>query len=57
MLDGNNIKIRLVIVQHDAEIQHYDIRNYYIFGICPSSRILKTREHDVLETGPVSVLS
>jgi hypothetical protein len=27
-----------------------------VFGLCPSSGILKTREHNVLETGPVSVL-
>jgi hypothetical protein len=31
-------------------------RNYWIFGLCPSSGILDAREHDVSETGSVSVL-
>jgi hypothetical protein len=31
-------------------------RNYYVFGLCPSSGILKTREHSVSETGSVSIL-
>jgi hypothetical protein len=30
--------------------------NYYVFGLYPSSGILKTREHNVSETGSVSVL-
>jgi hypothetical protein len=35
----------------------YDTRNYRVFGLCPLSRILKnTREHNVSETGSVSVL-
>jgi hypothetical protein len=31
-------------------------RNYRVFGLCPSSGILKTREHNVSETGSLSVL-
>jgi hypothetical protein len=31
-------------------------QNYWGFGLCPSSCILKTREHTVSETGSVSVL-
>jgi hypothetical protein len=31
-------------------------QNYKIFGLCPSSSILKIREHNVSETGSVSVL-
>jgi hypothetical protein len=34
----------------------YNTQNYWIFGFCPSSGILKTREHNVSETGSVSVL-
>jgi hypothetical protein len=28
-----------------------NIQNYWVFGLCPSSGILKTIEHKVLETG------
>jgi hypothetical protein len=31
-------------------------QNYWVFGLFPSSGILDTRKHDVLETGCVSVL-
>jgi hypothetical protein len=31
-------------------------RNYWGFGLCPSSGILNTREHNVSEIGPVSIL-
>jgi hypothetical protein len=34
----------------------YNTRNYWVFGLCPSSGILKYREHNVSETGSVSVL-
>jgi hypothetical protein len=35
----------------------YSTGNYWGFGLCPSSGILKnTREHKVSETGSVSVL-
>jgi hypothetical protein len=34
----------------------YITQNYWVFGLCPSSCILKTREHNVLETGYVSIL-
>jgi hypothetical protein len=30
--------------------------NYWVFGICPSSSILKTRKDNVSETGSVSLL-
>jgi hypothetical protein len=30
--------------------------NYWVFGLYPSSNILKTRENNVSETGTVSVL-
>jgi hypothetical protein len=34
----------------------YKSQNYWVFGLCLSSGILKTREHNVLETRSVSVL-
>jgi hypothetical protein len=34
----------------------YNTRNYWVFGRCPSSGILKIREHNISETGSVSVL-
>jgi hypothetical protein len=34
----------------------YNYNNYWVFGLCPSSGIQKTREHKVSETGSVSVL-
>jgi hypothetical protein len=35
----------------------YDIRDYWVFGLCLSSGILKAvKEHNVSETSPVSVL-
>jgi hypothetical protein len=32
----------------------YNTWNYKVFGLCSSSGILKTREHNILETDPVS---
>jgi hypothetical protein len=32
------------------------VQNYWVCGLCPLAGILKTREHDVSETGCVSVL-
>jgi hypothetical protein len=41
----------------DTYIQLEDYtRNYWVFGLCSLSGILKTREHNVSETGSVSVL-
>jgi hypothetical protein len=34
----------------------YKTRNYWIFGFCPLSGVLKTRKHKVSETGSVSVI-
>jgi hypothetical protein len=34
----------------------HNTQNYWLFGLCPSSGILKTREHIVSEIGSVSVL-
>jgi hypothetical protein len=34
----------------------YNTQNYWDFGLYPLSGIIKTREHDVSETGSVSVL-
>jgi hypothetical protein len=35
----------------------HNTQDYWGFGLCPLSGILKnTKEHDVFETGPVSVL-
>jgi hypothetical protein len=31
-------------------------QNYWVFGLCPSSGILKIRKHNFSETGSVSVL-
>jgi hypothetical protein len=36
--------------------QHYKTQNYWDFGHFSSSDILENRNHDVLETGSVSVL-
>jgi hypothetical protein len=37
--------------------KHYNYtKTYWVFGLCPSSGILKTREYNVLEIGSVSVL-
>jgi hypothetical protein len=33
-----------------------DTQNYWVFGLCPSSGILKTRKHGVSEIGSVTVL-
>jgi hypothetical protein len=32
----------------------YNTRNYWVFGLTPLSSILKTREHNVSETGSVA---
>jgi hypothetical protein len=34
----------------------YKSQNYWVWGLCPSSCILKTRERNVSETGSVSIL-
>jgi hypothetical protein len=34
----------------------YNTQNYGVFGPCPSSGILKTREHSFSETGSVCIL-
>jgi hypothetical protein len=34
----------------------YNSQNYWGCGLCPSSGILEIREHNVAETGIVSVL-
>jgi hypothetical protein len=34
----------------------WDSQNYWGFGLYPSPGVLKTREHNVKETGSVSVL-
>jgi hypothetical protein len=31
----------------------YNIQNYWVFRLCPSSGILETGKHDVSETDPV----
>jgi hypothetical protein len=39
------------------EAEATELKNYWIFGLCPSFDILKeTKEHNVSETGSVSVL-
>jgi hypothetical protein len=35
----------------------YNTQNYCVFGLFPSSGILETTEHDVLESGPVIEVS
>jgi hypothetical protein len=32
------------------------IQNYWVFGLLPSSDVLKLREHNVTESGPISIL-
>jgi hypothetical protein len=34
----------------------YNTQNYWVFGLCPSSSILKTRKHNVSETPSASIL-
>jgi hypothetical protein len=34
----------------------YNIQNYWVFGLCPSSGILETSKHNASETESVSVL-
>jgi hypothetical protein len=34
----------------------YTTQNHWVFGLCPSSRNLAIRKHNVSETGSVSVL-
>jgi hypothetical protein len=34
----------------------YNIQNYWVSGLCPSSGILNTRKHNVSETGSVSIM-
>jgi hypothetical protein len=34
----------------------YDTQSYWCSGLCSLSGILKTRKHNVLETGSVSIL-
>jgi hypothetical protein len=34
----------------------YHTQNYWVFGLFPSSGILRIRKHDISETGSVSVL-
>jgi hypothetical protein len=33
----------------------YNTQNYWVFGLCPLSVVLKSREHNVSETGFVGV--
>jgi hypothetical protein len=49
--------ITLVESWHFATFQKWsNSQNYWVFGLCPSSSILKAREHNISETGSVSVL-
>jgi hypothetical protein len=36
----------------------YNTKKYWVYGLCPSSRIMNVRKHDVSETGfgPVLVI-
>jgi hypothetical protein len=34
----------------------YNTQNYWVFGVCPSPGILKTRKRNVSETGSISML-
>jgi hypothetical protein len=47
--------IRQWILQQLAKPYVYT-RNYWVFGLCPSSNILETRKQNVSETGSISVL-
>jgi hypothetical protein len=38
------------------ELQNEELHDYWVSGLCPSSGILNTREHNVSETGSVSFL-
>jgi hypothetical protein len=39
-----------------SQINFEQTQNYWVFGLCPSSDIPETREHNVSEPGSVSVL-
>jgi hypothetical protein len=45
-----------VLSAHFSSTGIYSTQNNWVFGLCPSSGILKTRKHSVSETGSVSVL-
>jgi hypothetical protein len=51
-----NERRSFALLRSKWEIKIKTIRNYYIFALCSWPRILKTREHNISETGPVSVL-
>jgi hypothetical protein len=35
----------------------YNTQHYWVFRLCPSSDILRTRDHNITETGFVSILN
>jgi hypothetical protein len=48
--------IPLKILEIWTELLHRLSLDYWVSGLCPSSGILNTRKHNVLEAGSVSVL-
>jgi hypothetical protein len=41
---------------HTLSEDMYDTQNYWLSGLCASSRILNTRKHNVSETGSDSII-
>jgi hypothetical protein len=40
----------------DDGVLHFELQNYWVFLLCPTSGILEIRKHSVSETGSVSFL-
>jgi hypothetical protein len=62
LLSSSYKKITVNINETDCNIYEvlmmvYNTQNYFVSGLCPSSRIPNTRKHNVSETGPVSETS
>jgi hypothetical protein len=54
---SNFMYIRLVVCERkhsDVQINPLIIQNYWVFGLCPSSGILKTRKHSITPVTEVS---
>jgi hypothetical protein len=49
-------RLNTEIETRSTTMPFYFTQNYWVFGLYPSSNILKTREHNISEAGSVSVL-
>jgi hypothetical protein len=57
-LDLQQFCAKIVICMDSKQRKEYQFygQNHWLSGLYPPSSVLKTRKHNVLETGPVSVL-